>query len=165
MQMTDEEVRRSYRQAKDKQNQIQVLAELNLCKQEKIRQILEDSGDLISGTHPMTDEEICRSYQEAGRNRQNQIKKLARINHYSVGEIRRILIENGALVPKPPKKAETAVPETAVQKQESDAVPADWKTSLKTVTERIVELKLIRDNAEKELSEIYQTLGALCGKE
>lgn len=112
----------------------------------------------------MTNEEICRSYRQA-KNRQYQIKILADENLCSVEEIRRILIDNGALVPKPTKKAEASVPEVPVQNQESEAVPPDWKGSLKAVTERIVELKLIRDNAEKELSEIYQTLGALCEKE
>lgn len=161
MQMTNEEICRSYRQAKDKQNQIQILAELNNCKANEIREILKDSGELKEENIPLTVEEICRSYREAGHNRQNQIRKLARINHCTVEEIRQILIDNGALVPKPPKKAEAAVPEVPTQKQEA---VSDWKASLKAVTERIVELKLIRDNAEKELAEIYQTLGTLCGK-
>lgn len=163
MQMTNEEICRNYRQAKDKQNQIQILAELNNCKANEIREILKDSGELKEENIPLTVEEICRSYREAGHNRQNQIRKLARINHCTVEEIRKILIDNGALVPKPPKKAEAAVPEVPTQNPES--APADWKTSLKIVMERIVELKLIRDNAEKELSEIYQTLGTLYEKE
>ena len=161
MQMTNEEICRNFRQAKDKQNQIQILAELNNCKANEIREILKDSGELKEENIPLTVEEICRSYREAGHNRQNQIRKLARINHCTVEEIRQILIDNGALVPKPPKKAEAAVPEVPAQNQEA---VSDWKASLKAVTERIVELKLIRDNAEKELAEIYQTLGALCGK-
>jgi len=164
MQMTNEEICRNYRQAKDKQNQIQILAELNNCKANEIREILKDSGELKEENIPLTVEEICRSYREAGHNRQNQIRKLARINHCTVEEIRQILIDNGALVPKPPKKAEAAVPEVPTQKQKSESTPPDWKTSLKAVTERIVELKLIRANAEKELSEIYQALGTLCEK-
>lgn len=51
----------------------------------------------------MTNEEICRSYRQA-KNRQYQIKILADENLCSVEEIRQILIDNGALVPKPPKK-------------------------------------------------------------
>lgn|GEM_PF-6829495 len=101
----------------------------------------------------MTNEEICRNYLLADK------------NVCSVEEMRQLLIDNNALVPKPPKKAETSVQKVPVQNQESEAVPPDWKASLKTVTERIVELKLIRDNAEKELSEIYQMFGTLCEKE
>ena len=115
----------------------------------------------------MTNEEICRSYRQA-KHRQNQIKILADLNQTSVKEIRKILIDNGALHPKKVQRqvicgdTETSEP---LKKPVSEPVPAEWKTSLKAVTERIVELKIIRDNAEKELSEIYQTLGALCEKE
>jgi len=159
--MTNEEICREYRQAKDSRHQIQILAELNQCEKEEIIRILRESGVIEEKLR--ADSVICRGYLSA-KNRTYYIQKTARENHCSVEEIRQILISNGVLVPKPPKKAETAVPEVPAQNQESEAVPPDWKASLKTVTERIVELKLIRDNAEKELSEIYQTLGTLCGK-
>jgi len=159
MQMTNEEICREYRQAKDSRHQIQILAELNQCEKEEIIRILRESGVIEEKLH--ADSVICRGYLSA-KNRTYYIQKTARENHCSVEEIRQILISNGVLVPKPPKKAKAAVPEVPAQNQEA---VSDWKTSLKAVTERIVELKLIRDKAEKELSEIYQTLGALCGKE
>lgn len=44
MEMTNEEILRSYRQAKDPRNQITVLAELNLCGTAKIVEILIKGG-------------------------------------------------------------------------------------------------------------------------
>lgn len=41
MQMSDEEIRRNYRAAANKQLQIGILADLNLCSKEKIKRILE----------------------------------------------------------------------------------------------------------------------------
>ena len=40
MEMTPDEIRRNYRQAKDPQNQIQILADLNVCSVAKIKNIL-----------------------------------------------------------------------------------------------------------------------------
>ena len=40
MEMTDEEIRRSYRLAKNKEKQIIILSQLNLCSKNKIRKIL-----------------------------------------------------------------------------------------------------------------------------
>ncbi len=40
MEMTPEEIRRNYRQAKDPRNQIQILADLNVCSVAKIKNIL-----------------------------------------------------------------------------------------------------------------------------
>ena len=44
MQMTNEEIIKSYKQADKKQNQIRILAELNACTKDYIRQILTDAG-------------------------------------------------------------------------------------------------------------------------
>ncbi|MCR4739154.1 MAG: hypothetical protein K5886_02705 [Lachnospiraceae bacterium] len=44
MQMTNEEIARSYREAKDKKKQIGILAELNLCSRTEIEYILRDEG-------------------------------------------------------------------------------------------------------------------------
>jgi len=109
----------------------------------------------------MTNEEICRNYRQA-KYRQRQIKILADENLCSVEEIRRILIDSGVLIPRIKKALSGSV---AIEKSAVKEVSADWKTSLKAVMERISELKQIRDTAEKELSEIYQTLGTLCEKE
>ena len=42
--MTDEEICRDYRQAKDQREQIRILAELNLCKPKEIAEILVAGG-------------------------------------------------------------------------------------------------------------------------
>ena len=44
MQMSDSEIVRSYREAKDKRSQVGVLAELNACSKDYIREILKRSG-------------------------------------------------------------------------------------------------------------------------
>ena len=118
MQMTNEEICRDYRQAKNKFKQIKILSELNQCKPDEIISILKNEGVQVGSRTTF---------------KLNETAVLAELN------------------PNPATN--------------SEPVPADWKTSLKTVTERITELKLIRDSAEKELSEIYQALDALCGKE
>lgn len=44
MQMTENEIVRNYKQAKKKQEQIKILADLNLCTKKEIRDILEKHG-------------------------------------------------------------------------------------------------------------------------
>jgi len=44
MQMTNGEIVASYRQAKNKKEQVKILAELNACKNEEITEILVDGG-------------------------------------------------------------------------------------------------------------------------
>ena len=44
LEMTVEEIVRSYREAADKAHQLRVLADLNVCKPEVIRQVLLDRG-------------------------------------------------------------------------------------------------------------------------
>ena len=44
MQMTEKEIIRSYKEAKRKQEQIKILADLNTCPKEDIRKILRDAG-------------------------------------------------------------------------------------------------------------------------
>ena len=47
LQMTVEEIVRSYREAKDKAVQVGILADLNLCSKETIRRVLVEGGGLI----------------------------------------------------------------------------------------------------------------------
>lgn len=44
MQMSDSEIVRSYKEAKDKRSQVGVLAELNACSKDYIREILQRNG-------------------------------------------------------------------------------------------------------------------------
>ena len=44
MQMTNEEIVRNYKEAKHKDSQIKILAQLNLCDPQKIKDILKDAG-------------------------------------------------------------------------------------------------------------------------
>ena len=48
MQMTHAEIRRNYREAKNKKEQIQILAELNLCTTAEIKEILNEKPRLES---------------------------------------------------------------------------------------------------------------------
>jgi len=48
MQMTNEEIVRSYKEAADKKEQIKILAEFNLVSKEEIRKILIEGGSLFS---------------------------------------------------------------------------------------------------------------------
>jgi len=47
MEMTNEEIVYRYRNAAQRNQQIQILAELNLCERETIVQILEDAGEEV----------------------------------------------------------------------------------------------------------------------
>ena len=49
MTMTNEEICREYRQAKAPTKQIQILADLNGCKKDEIKQILIDGGEKLPG--------------------------------------------------------------------------------------------------------------------
>lgn len=44
LEMTPEEIVRSYREAADKKEQVQILADLNLCSRETIRRVLIEGG-------------------------------------------------------------------------------------------------------------------------
>lgn len=46
MVMSNEEIKKEYNQAKDKKKQIGILAELNLCSKEDIKNIVEDKNPL-----------------------------------------------------------------------------------------------------------------------
>lgn len=49
MTMTEEEILRDYRQAKTKQKQIGILAELNACDKAEIKRILTEAGEQLPG--------------------------------------------------------------------------------------------------------------------
>lgn len=44
LQMSEGEILRNYREAKDKAEQIKILAQLNLCSEERIKEILKEQG-------------------------------------------------------------------------------------------------------------------------
>ena len=118
----------------------------------------------------MTNEEICRDFRQA-KHKADQIQILSELNQCNPDEIVRILKEGGIQIGSRTKKflkdekllsGERLFVSLPVQKT---SVPADWRESLKILTERITELKQQRNAIEKELSDIYQALGDLCGKE
>lgn len=47
MEMTKNEIVRNYREAKDKRGQITILAHLNACRVDEIKQILKDAGETL----------------------------------------------------------------------------------------------------------------------
>ena len=52
MQMTPNEIVKSYKEAKEKKKQIQILSELNCCSTADIKQILRDNGVEFPGPNP-----------------------------------------------------------------------------------------------------------------
>lgn len=67
MQMTDDEIRGSYRRAEDKTEQIKVLAELNAVKTPVMRQYLIDLGEITPRKSPVkVDEERAQELLAQG---------------------------------------------------------------------------------------------------
>lgn len=58
MQMTDGEIRRNYKEAKNKQRQIKILAELNGCSQDEIRKVLFPKENNSSTSSVEVSEEV-----------------------------------------------------------------------------------------------------------
>ena len=52
MNMTENEIIRQYRGAKDKREQIKILADMNLCEVEEIEKILKDNGQRLPARPP-----------------------------------------------------------------------------------------------------------------
>ena len=61
MQMTDDEIVRHYREARNKAKDITVLADLNTCKPKEIREILIKAGELPKKPEPPQDMELLFS--------------------------------------------------------------------------------------------------------
>ena len=102
----------------------------------------------------MTNEEICREYRQA-KNRQNQIRILADENLCSVDEIRKILIDGGALKPKPKKEVDSAslpASETVISCDTHLRFLVDY------ITIRVQEI----EDVKKELKVIRDALNHIC---
>ena len=52
MNMTENEIIRQYKEAKDRREQIKILADMNLCGREEIEKILKDNGQRLPGQNP-----------------------------------------------------------------------------------------------------------------
>lgn len=52
MNMTENEIIRQYKEAKDKREQIKILADMNLCEREEIEKILKDNGQRLPAQAP-----------------------------------------------------------------------------------------------------------------
>lgn len=68
MQMTPGEIVKSYREAKEKKKQIQILAELNACSTEFIKQIMRENGVQFPGPSPK------KAPKEPAKKIENKIK-------------------------------------------------------------------------------------------
>ena len=118
----------------------------------------------------MTNEEICRSYQQA-RHKAKQIQILAELNACQKAEIIAVLEENGVQVGIRAKKTlgeqsdYEPVYKKAPAREKAEPVVISWQNSLKAVVEHIAELKHQKEAIEAELAEIYRTLGEICGKD
>lgn len=51
MNMTENEIIRQYKEAKDKREQVKILADMNLCEVEEIEKILKDNGQRLPVRH------------------------------------------------------------------------------------------------------------------
>lgn len=72
MVMSENEIKRDYNAAKDKEAQIGILADLNLCSKEEIKRIVEGKGELLQSLF----EELDQVEAEAKR-LEEWYKKLA----------------------------------------------------------------------------------------
>lgn len=112
----------------------------------------------------MTVSEIECEYRQA-KKKDEQLKILADENGTTVEEIKKILVETGkytdrgkgGLYPVEHKKPKSK--KEPVQKAET--APCDWRLSVKILSDRVAELMKIRDEADRELTEIMQAVGKL----
>jgi len=118
----------------------------------------------------MTVSEIECEYRQA-KNKLEQLKILADENSTTVDEIKKILVSTGkytdrgkvGLYPveyKKPKSNKETVQTTEVT-EKAETAPCDWRVSLKILSDRVAELMEIRDEADRELTEIMQAVGKL----
>lgn len=91
--MSDDEIRRNYRLAKDKRKQIGILADLNCCSKNKIIEILGLENSKVKGKwggkqYPLSDEErknIIRMHCEG-----LEVKEISEICGRSISAVRKI---------------------------------------------------------------------------
>lgn len=78
MQMTDSEIVRRYKNAKNKPSQIKILSELNACSEEEIKSILLANGQLKESAKAEKTKEPAEQKQET--------EKTVKINRYRTAE-------------------------------------------------------------------------------
>ena len=93
---TDSEILTMYNEAKDKREQLHVLAELNLCEEEDIKQALLRAGlDKCENGLSYTDSELLDMYNANKGDKAKYLSDLAEMNHCSDEDIKKALLRAG----------------------------------------------------------------------
>ena len=141
MQMTVEEIIRSYTESKDKSKQIGILADLNGCDKEKIRSILRTRGvELPTKGRPKKEPEIIKTDFDY-----NKAKKMVTIKNLSTGDTITKPLEE--LVVKKDNKITETKPVLP------DLVANLIKERIRTIEEQMLSLRLDKEELEDFLEQ------------
>lgn len=111
---TDSDILKMYNEASDKREQLKILAQLNLCKVDDIKQALIRAGlsKLDNGLY-YTDKELLDMYNKNMGDKRKYLNEMAQMNSCSDEEIKKALLRAGLDKRKLPRKRKTDVVENA----------------------------------------------------
>ena len=163
--MSEDEIRRSYREAKDPEKQIKILADMNCCTAFQIKQVL--------GIRTQVDEKLYARFEELyGKGMSDQkIAKETGVSHPVVARWRKTkdLPPNGKQVPKGPSESakedsgsgdrakiqpyifDAFCEASELMGKEGLPVRDIWRDVLGEVSEKIFSLSLIFDEDDGEI--------------
>lgn len=163
--MSEDEIRRSYREAKDPEKQIKILADMNCCTAFQIKQVL--------GIRTQVDEKLYARFEELyGKGMSDQkIAKETGVSHPVVARWRKTkdLPPNGKQVPKGPAESvkdengsgdrakiqpyifDSFCEASELMGKEGLPVRDIWRDVLGEVSEKLFSLSLIFDEEDGEI--------------
>lgn len=146
MQMTNEEIARSYREAKDKKKQIGILAELNLCSRTEIEYILRDEG-----LHP--------GYQRKPKEPKKAAKKAVK-ELRTPGKKKTIISEDQTkdIPGKQTKKTDAPGQQLEISMTELDTDTEEYQQELSFILDQSINPKIKR--CEEKIEEISKKIQA-----
>lgn len=135
MQMSNEEIVRSYREAKNKAKQLEILAELNACDTQKIKDILIGSGMDHRRLPRGEREKTAVQTEEARPEKEKRAAVKKKPENTQCGSVKPVKKED----PEPPK---IYIPEIVKQ----------------AVTEKMIQVQESMDQNVADLSELHEFL-------
>lgn len=146
MEMTNEEIIKSYKEAKNKSRQIKILAELNCCKQIDIKKI-------VGVEEPKQEEKKAVSIDKMRKDLAIDAEAVEKTNKAAVEEMEAKTIEGiPGLMILPPSVMEDYEPETLPRAEPPESI-------IRLATKRLEELEETIKAAELEYKEIASFLG------
>lgn len=137
MEMTDYEIMESYRNAKYRDKQIGILADLNNCSKAKIKKILEKGDDQVKALPDEVKNEVASELRDG-----HTIEEVAQNNGIGISTTRKIKREAGLTKPR----------EKKVSSEEPVGVPEDiadiidvYEKYISDLEEKLSKLKASRD--------------------